>query len=106
MSISEAEIEAAAEVLYRKRAFGIEQCREIQHAALEAAERVRWQPIENAPKDTAILVYNYGYTVAHFNTAYDRWIAYGRDTPDTIALAQFLPTHFQPLPSPPESKSK
>jgi hypothetical protein len=103
---SEAEIEAAAEVLYRKRAFGIEQCREIQHAALEAAERVRWQPIENAPKDTAILVYNCGYTVAHFNTAYDRWIAYGRDTPDTIALAQFLPTHFQPLPSPPESKSK
>jgi hypothetical protein len=62
-----------------------------------------WQPIETAPKDTAILVYGFGYSVAHFNTRYERWIGFGRDTRDTEALARWPPTHWQPLPSPPEA---
>jgi hypothetical protein len=34
-----------------------------------------WQPIEIAPKDTAVLTYGFGYEVAHFNTALNHWVA-------------------------------
>lgn len=57
-----------------------------------------WQPIESAPKDTAILVYHAGYTVAHFNTTYGRWIGYGRDA---LEFVTGPPTHWMPLPPPP-----
>jgi hypothetical protein len=62
-----------------------------------------WQPIETAPKDTAILVYGFGPSVAHFNTAYGRWIGYGSNTPDTISLNEDngIPILWMPLPEMP-----
>ena len=68
--------------------------------ALRAATAAR--PIATAPKDTAIIVYNHAYTIAHFNTLLNRWIGRDRDTTDTISLAQFPPTHWWPLPPPPQ----
>ena len=63
-----------------------------------------WQPIETAPKDRAILVYHFGYTIAHFNTAYGHWIGQGECTPDTLSLKQFPPTDWMPLPDPPKDQ--
>ena len=57
-----------------------------------------WQPIETAPKDTAILVYHNMFTVAHFNTAFGRWIGYGQNTSEFI---NGDPTHWMPLPQVP-----
>jgi hypothetical protein len=65
---SEAEIEAAARALHKRNGFFPEferasyaaqqEYREDAKAALEAAERVRWQPIESAPRDgTEILIF-------------------------------------------------
>lgn len=73
--------------------------------ALRQTLALQWRGIDSAPKDTAILVWHSGYTVAHFNTFYDRWIGLGRDTIDTMSLAQFPPTHWMPLPTPPASSS-
>lgn len=71
--------------------------------ALAASSSAGWQPIDTAPKDTAILLYGFGFSVAHFNTAYGKWIAYGYETPDTIMLntASSAPTHWMPLPAAP-----
>lgn len=61
-------------------------------------------PIETAPKDEAILVYASGWTVAHFNTFYGKWIGYGEDTADTHNMNGFnKPTHWLPLPPAPET---
>ena len=80
-------------------------------AALEAAARSRWQPIETAPKDgdTNILVGCFGkeWHGEQFVVFYDEhpdrpkhpW-----QTPDGIAYHRDATTHWQPLPSPPESK--
>jgi hypothetical protein len=54
-----------------------------------------WQPIETAPKNTAILVYSWGYDVAHFNTLLNAWVACW----DHRKLKGV--THWQPLPDPP-----
>jgi hypothetical protein len=65
-----------------------------------------WQPIETAPKDTAILIYSSGYNVAHYNTAYERWCTYtdGRGTAGERLLNSWdFPTHWMPLPAPPET---
>lgn len=61
-----------------------------------------WKTIDSAPKDTAVLVYGFGYTVAHFNRAYGKWIAFGSDTADTRALVSSPPTHWTELPPPPK----
>jgi len=64
------------------------------HALLEGQG---WQPIETAPKDTAVLIYNLRWQVGHFNTAENRWLGAERSGD----LEQFPPTHWQPLPAPP-----
>ncbi len=69
-------------------------------------EPTEWYPIATAPKDVAILVYGFGYTVAHFNTLYNKWVAYGAETEDTRMLnSASKPTHWTPLPSPPPTPS-
>ncbi len=67
------------------------------HLAAQANEPT-WQPIETAPKDTAVLVYHAGFSVAHFNTTLSRWIGYDFES---SSFRQFPPTHWMPLPAPP-----
>ena len=59
-----------------------------------------WRKIETAPEDTAVLIYGFGYEIAHFNTAIGAWVACWdhRRIP--------TPTHWQPLPQPPESSDE
>jgi hypothetical protein len=94
---SEVEIEAAARVLcpYQLRpcpgdACGC--CTGIAKAALEAAERARWQPIETAPNEYCTIV------VATVDG--DVWAWNMKNGPTATTL-----THWQPFPSPPESKA-
>lgn len=63
-----------------------------------------WQPIETAPKDTAILVYRNGFQIAHLNSVHKRWIGYGWDTADTINMNISAPTHWMALPDPPKEE--
>ncbi|MCH8264912.1 MAG: DUF551 domain-containing protein, partial [Proteobacteria bacterium] len=37
-------------------------------------------------------------------THYKMWIGVGDQTSDTRALKQFPPTHWKPLPAPPQAK--
>ena len=60
-----------------------------------------WQPIETAPEDTAILVWNAGFIIAHFNTKMGFWVGLGLDTSDTRSLKQYPPTQWMPLPPQP-----
>lgn len=77
-------------------------------AALEAAERAAWRPIEEAPKDgTALLVWDARWkecmraacTGAHSDVRGD-WFS--------VSDGYWLPnpTHFRPLPPPPEGDGK
>ena len=89
--------------------------------ALQALERVPWQPIETAPKDGTQVMLTNGISVAHGNwlhaepfireirdlegryidqdesDGYDGWI-------DFIGGMMPEPTLWMPLPTPPESK--
>lgn len=72
----------------------------------------KWQPIETAPKDgTWIMIYEpYG---GGQNVDLTHWIAswgdYGHDEgwiDQDDALVTRNPTHWQPLPTPPEGQSE
>lgn len=64
---------------------------------------VRWQPISTAPKDgTRILVVGGKYTEPVIVMADIGWWLYANDK---FGLTS-LPTHWQPLPSPPEGGGK
>lgn len=68
-------------------------------AALEAAERARWQPIETAPKDRWIL----GWWPSS-NVRDMAWICIPPNVPGQWTEGTgkpMTPTHWQPLPSPP-----
>ncbi len=60
-------------------------------------EREPWQPIETAPKDgTRILICDRGIVeIAEWNDYYAWSLFYGESSTTT-------PTHWQPLPAPPE----
>ncbi len=64
-----------------------------------------WNSIETAPKDTAILVYGFGYSVAQFNTLYRKWIVYGAES-ECTRMMNILhpPTHWLPLPIAPQDQ--
>lgn len=73
----------------------------------KGAEMVRpkWQPIETAPKMTAILLWAHRYCVGHFNTRNDKWWIYtdGTGTMEEIIInSHNKPTHWMPLPEPPQ----
>ncbi len=66
---------------------------------------MEWQPIETAPKDgTTILICKPGMKTPwmakweEMRRAPDRWSAIG------LGRCPFDPTHWMPLPSPPEDK--
>ncbi len=66
---------------------------------------MNWQPIETAPKDTAILLYYHAYAIGHWNSAAQRWWTYtdGHRTVEERVLNSFKPpTHWMPLPEPPK----
>lgn len=59
----------------------------------EASAGAQWQPIESAPKNSAVIVYGYG------DQAFARWDgAHWRELESAAAVD---PTHWMPLPSPP-----
>jgi hypothetical protein len=69
----------------------------LQQYKHEVRNARRWQPIEGAPEDTAVLVYNiFGYKVAHFNTALKQWVECRDNRPLRLA-----PTHWVALPAKP-----
>lgn len=73
--INDAAVEAAARAAYGEH---YERYRNMMRKALAAALphlTEGWRPVETAPKDTAVLTYGFGYEVAHFNTAFGRWVA-------------------------------
>jgi len=73
---------------------------DIADAMLEAAERARWQPIETAPKDgTIILLADYRYP--HRPEISSGFWENRNWTDGSLELSPL--THWQPLPSPPES---
>jgi len=63
----------------------------------------RWRPIETAPKDgTEVLVYCSGFYVSSFTSG--SW--YDPGAPEFDILGTGLePTHWMPLPAPPEPPS-
>jgi hypothetical protein len=62
---------------------------ELTRASNPSPERQTWQPIETAPKDTAVLLWlGWMFEIGHFNTGLGRWAANWA-------------THWMPLPSPP-----
>lgn len=58
-----------------------------------------WFPLSKAPDDTAVLVYGFGYEVAHYNTALKRWALCSNHQP-LYREAESVWTH---LPEPPAS---
>jgi hypothetical protein len=122
MAISEAEIQAAARAICELD--GVQcQCicapetrRRVKHcegpfaqakAALEAAERVRWQPIETAPMDgSSFLAELCGntYAVVFFDEDDISGPDYVWRTADGVGYHRDALTRWQPLPSSPESK--
>ena len=66
-------------------------------ASTPSPEGQTWQPIETAPKDTAVLLWlGWRLEIGHFNTGLGRWAANW----DHRAL-EVPATHWMPLPSPP-----
>lgn len=63
-----------------------------------------WQPIDGAPKDKEILVYTrpWGPIIASFSEEFGEWFS-RMQVPVSIKEEEELPTHWQPLPDPPEA---
>lgn len=61
-----------------------------------------WQPIESAPADEEILVFTkpWGPIIALRSTEFGEWLS-RMQVPVAIKGDEELPTHWQPLPSPP-----
>jgi len=64
-----------------------------------------WRPIDECPADTAVLLYNLGFVVGHWNVKIGRWCTYTDGTGTTQELQMnrpgMGPTHWQWLPEPP-----
>lgn len=58
---------------------------------------MKWEPIETAPKDTALLLFGSYYEIGHFNTRLDRWVAHWDHRP-------LNPRWWQRLPEMPEAE--
>lgn len=62
-----------------------------------------WQAIDSAPKDQEILIYTrpWGAIIASFSEEFGEWLS-RMQVPVSIKEDDELPTHWQPLPSPPD----
>jgi hypothetical protein len=62
-----------------------------------------WQPIDSAPKDEEILVFttSWGAIIALHSSEYGEWLS-RMQVPVAISGDDELPTHWQPLPVPPD----
>ncbi len=62
-----------------------------------------WQMIESAPQDTEILVYTkpWGPIVASYSSEFGEWFS-RMQVPVSIKEEDELPTHWRPLPPPPD----
>lgn len=75
---------------------------------------MKWQPIENAPKDgQLILTYGYlpedwGYAPEEHKITISHWCPAGRSSgwssQGSTLSRSFVPTHWMPLPEPPEGE--
>lgn len=67
------------------------------------ADAGRWQPIDNAPEDRDVLIYMpaWGPLIARFNGEFDEWTS-RMQCPVSLAEEDERPTHWMPLPEPPE----
>jgi hypothetical protein len=68
-----------------------------------------WQPIETAPKETSILIARFStepacYRVAYYDDAANPYPWHVEDAAQGFNHHWQWPTHWMPLPSPPESK--
>jgi len=99
MAVTQAEIEAA----YRAHRKALGTPLEAMKIALEAAERVRWQPIETAPKDRTFIFLLCEEDSSTWLAAWQSVCWYGVDNLGLTRTSEtFKPTRWQPLPSPPE----
>ena len=62
-----------------------------------------WQPIGGAPKDQEILVFTrpWGPIIASYSDEFGEWLS-RMQVPVSIKDENEMPTHWQPLPAPPE----
>ena len=62
-----------------------------------------WRPIDDAPKDKEILIYTrqWGPIIALHSSEFGEWLS-RMQVPVAIRDEEELPTHWQPLPTPPE----
>ncbi len=119
-TITDAMVEAAWEAFERvfdeSHKDGNSQNVDVIRAALEAAERAAWRPIEEAPKDGTSVLLGGGEwlceerlewigtaAVAYWNTKC--WAITGSDARDVL-IAYEDPTHFRPVPTPHEENNK
>jgi hypothetical protein len=70
------------------------------------AEATKWQPMETAPKDQPVLVRGSEYmgipSIAFFDTEQNVWRVETLNTFFTLPT----PTHWMPLPAPPEQEGE
>lgn len=65
-----------------------------------SSDMIGWQPIETAPKNITVLVWNDDFvSMAIFNRVMGRWVDYC-DNP-SFCDGEYL-THWMPLPDPPK----
>jgi 16S rRNA G1207 methylase RsmC len=109
VSFTEAQIEAARAVIYELA--GMRFADKTIRAALEAAERAAWRPVSEAPKDgTPVLVVGAEnrpdkMDVAEWHyycTAEGPYYCWATEGVFSMEPLDPPPTHFRPLPAPPE----
>lgn len=63
----------------------------------------RWQPIDTVPHDAPILVYTkpWGAIIATYSAEHGEWLS-RMQVPVSIKHDEELPTHWRPLPEPPD----
>lgn len=66
-----------------------------------------WRPIDGAPKDQEILIFTrpWGPIIASFSEEFGEWLS-RMQVPVSIKDESEMPTHWQPLPGPPEGLSE